>query len=308
MSLLVVGSVAYDTVETPFGKVDEALGGSAIYFSAAASFFVPVRLVAVVGDDFDRSQLRFLEERQVDLTGLTVEHGSTFRWAGRYDYDLNARETLYTHLNVFENFVPKLPASYRDSEYLFLANIMPQLQMQVLEQVSSPKLVVLDTMNYWIENTPAELRRTLKKVDVLIINDAEARQLAQEPNLYRAARALLRIGPKTVVIKKGEHGALMVTPKSCFWAPAYPLESLCDPTGAGDTFAGGFVGYLAYTDELSEDNLRRAVVYGSVLASFCVEKFSVDRLRDLTPEEIQERYRAFLELTRVDAGSVLQCR
>ncbi|MCR4438779.1 MAG: PfkB family carbohydrate kinase [bacterium] len=308
MSLLVVGSVAYDTVETPFGKVDEALGGSAIYFSAAASFFVPVRLVAVVGEDFDRSQLRFLEERQVDLAGLTVEHGSTFRWAGRYDYDLNARETLYTHLNVFENFVPKLPQSYRDSEYLFLANIMPQLQMQVLEQVSKPKLVVLDTMNYWIENTPAELRRTLKKVNVLIINDAEARQLAQEPNLYRAARALLRMGPDTVVIKKGEHGALMVTPKSCFWAPAYPLESLCDPTGAGDTFAGGFVGYLAYTDDLSEDNLRRAVVYGSVYASFCVEKFSVDRLRDLTPEEIQERYGAFLELTRVDAGSVLQCR
>ncbi|MDZ7272226.1 MAG: PfkB family carbohydrate kinase [candidate division KSB1 bacterium] len=308
MSLLVVGSVAYDTVETPFGKVDEALGGSAIYFSAAASFFVPVRLVAVVGEDFDRSQLRFLEKRNVDLTGLTTESGLTFRWAGRYDYDLNARETLYTHLNVFENFVPRLPESYRDSEYIFLANIMPQLQMRVLEQVDRPKLVVLDTMNYWIENTPAELQQTLKKVDVLIINDAEARQLSQEANLFRAARSLLDQGPHTVVIKKGEHGALMVTRQGCFWAPAYPLETLCDPTGAGDTFAGGFVGYLAYTGDLSEQNLRRAVVYGSVLASFCVERFSVDRLRDLKPEEIQERFNAFLDLTRVDHGSTLQCR
>ncbi|MDZ7337132.1 MAG: PfkB family carbohydrate kinase [candidate division KSB1 bacterium] len=308
MSLLVVGSVAYDTVETPFGKVDEALGGSAIYFSAAASFFVPVRLVAVVGEDFDRSQLRFLEKRNVDFTGLTTESGLTFRWAGRYDYDLNARETLYTHLNVFENFVPRLPESYRDSEYIFLANIMPQLQMRVLEQVDKPKLVVLDTMNYWIEHTPAELQQTLKKVDVLIINDAEARQLSQEANLFRAARSLLDQGPHTVVIKKGEHGALMVTRQGCFWAPAYPLETLCDPTGAGDTFAGGFVGYLAYTGDLSEQNLRRAVVYGSVLASFCVERFSVDRLRDLTPEEIQERFNAFLDLTRVDRGSTLQCR
>lgn len=308
MSLLVVGSVAYDTVETPFGKVDQALGGSAIYFSAAASFFAPVRLVAVVGEDFDRSQLCFLQERQVDLTGLTVQRGKTFRWAGRYDYDLNTRETLYTHLNVFENFVPNLPESYRDSQYLFLANIGPQLQMRVLEHVAKPRLVALDTMNYWIDNTPTVLRQTLQKVDVLIINDGEARQLAQEPNLLRAARALLRLGPTTVVVKKGEHGALMVTGESCFWAPAYPLETLCDPTGAGDTFAGGFLGYLADTGDLSEQNLRRAVVYGSVLASFCVEKFSVDRLRELTPEEIQERYNAFLQLTKVDAGSSLVCR
>ncbi|MGQ9559681.1 MAG: PfkB family carbohydrate kinase [Candidatus Oleimicrobiaceae bacterium] len=308
MSLLVVGSVAYDTVETPFGKVNQALGGSAVYFSAAASFFAPVRLVAVVGEDFDRSQLRFLEERQVDLAGLTVERGKTFRWAGRYDYDLNTRKTLYTHLNVFENFVPNLPESYRDSQYLFLANIQPQLQMRVLEHVAKPRLVALDTMNYWIDNTPTELRQTLQNVDVLIINDGEARQLAQEPNLLRAARALLHLGPTTVVVKKGEHGALMVTGESCFWAPAYPLETVCDPTGAGDTFAGGFLGYLAHTGDLSEQNLRRAVVYGSVLASFCVEKFSVDRLRELTPEEIQERYNAFLQLTKVDAGSTLVCR
>ncbi len=203
--------------------------------------------------------------------------------------------------------MPRLPESYRDSEYIFLANIMPQLQLRVLQQVHSPKLVVLDTMNYWIEKTPAELNETLKKVDVLIINDAEARQLSQEPNLIRAARALLQRGPHTVVVKKGEHGALMVTPQSCFWAPAYPLETLCDPTGAGDTFAGGFVGYLASTGDLSEQNLRRAVIYGSVLASFCVERFSIDRLRDLTHEEIQERFGAFLELTRVEAGSVFQC-
>ncbi len=300
MSVLVVGSVAYDSVETPFGKADNALGGSAVYFSAAASFFSPVRLVAVVGEDFNMSDLDFLVDRNVDLSGLRIEPGQTFRWGGKYLYDLNTRETLYTHLNVFENFAPELPAQYRDSNYIFLANIQPQLQASVLTQVKNPSLIVMDTMNYWIEHTLEELIDLLKKIDVLIINDSEVRELSNEPNVLRGAKVILARGPKVLVIKKGEHGAMMVTADSWFYAPAYPLESFVDPTGAGDTFAGGLVGYLAKAGTISETAFRRAIVYGSVLASFCVERFSVDRLKELTHEQIEQRFREFMLLTAIE--------
>ena len=302
MSVLVVGSVAYDTVETPFGKADDALGGSAMFFSAAASLFSPVRVVAVVGDDFNKKDLSFLEQRHVDFDGLEVQKGKTFRWGGKYDYDLNTRETLFTHLNVFENFAPKLPDEYKDTEYIFLANIQPALQLSVLEQVQNPKLVVLDTMNYWIERTYDDLVKALKKVDVLVINDSEARQLADEPNLVQAVKIIQGMGPKILVIKKGEHGAMMVTPKTHFWAPAYPLEKLADPTGAGDTFAGGFVGYLAKQNDLSEFHLRSAIIHGSVVASYCVEQFSADRLKTLSNQEIEKRFDEFIQMTKVSGG------
>lgn len=300
MSILVVGSVAYDTVETPFGKAEEALGGSAIYFSAAASFFAPVRIVAVVGEDFSKAGLNFLTERNVDLQGLEVARGKTFRWGGKYDFDLNSRDTLFTHLNVFENFNPVIPEDYRDSEFVFLANIAPALQIEVLQQIKSPKLVALDTMNYWIEGSLPTLHQVLESLDVLIINDSEARQLAQEPNLVKAARKILDFGPRLMVIKKGEHGALMFTEDSFFWAPAYPLENISDPTGAGDAFAGGFMGYLAKSGEWSRDHFKRALIFGSTLASFCVEKFSMERLRDLTDDEIRMRFEGFWHMTHFD--------
>lgn len=300
MSILVVGSVAYDSVETPFGKVDNALGGSATFFSAAASYFAPVRLVAVVGSDFEIEQLDFLKEKDVDLAGLEVQEGETFRWGGKYDFDLNTRDTLYTHLNVFEKFQPRIPDNYRDSEFVFLANIAPELQMDVLEQIREPKLVALDTMNFWIEGNLPALKKTLVKIDVLIINDSEARQLAEEPNLVKAARIIHDMGPKFIIIKKGEHGALLTSGGSFFWAPAYPLESIYDPTGAGDTFAGGFMGYLAHCKEITPDNMKYAVIYGSTLASFCVEKFSVDRLKELTDDDIRNRFEEFWKMTYFD--------
>ena len=300
MSILVVGSVAFDSVETPFGKANEALGGSAIYFSAAASYFAPVRLVAVVGEDFSKNKLDFLTKKNVDLHGLVVERGKTFRWGGEYGSDLNTRETLYTHLNVFENFKPVIPKEYRNTEFLFLANIAPELQLDVLKQIDSPKLVALDTMNYWIEGSLPALLKTLSEVDVLIINDSEVRQLAQEPNLVKAAKRINEMGPKIIIIKKGEHGALMIAEASFFWAPAYPLEFIYDPTGAGDTFAGGFVGYLAKSRDLSKENLRRAVIFGSTMASFCVEKFSLERLRNLTEDEIRHRFNEFSTMTNFD--------
>ncbi len=302
MSLLVVGSVAFDSVETPFGNVNDALGGSAVYISAAASYFTaPVRLVAVVGGDFPTYHMQFLEDRRVDLDGLqVVREGKTFRWGGRYHYDLNTRDSLYTDLNVFEQFNPIIPNGFKRSAYVCLGNIDPVLQRQVLDRLSKPRLVVGDTMNYWIENKPKELAETLRVMDVLVVNDSEARLLAQEPNLVRAAKRIIGMGPRIVIIKKGEHGALLVTEDTIFSAPAYPLENIHDPTGAGDAFAGGFVGWLARTDDLSPDNLKRAVIYGSTLASFCVEKFSVDGLRDLTYFQIQDRYRSFMQISRFD--------
>lgn len=302
MSLLVVGSVALDSVETPFGRVESALGGSAVYISTAASFFTkPIRCVGVVGGDFPQEHMRFLEERGIDLDGLQmVKEGKTFRWAGRYHYDLNNRDTLLTELNVFSAFDPKIPDSYRRSAYVCLGNIHPGLQRKVLDQISKPRLVVGDTMNYWIESTPNELRETLKVIDVLILNDSEARLLTREPNLTKAARVIRSMGPRVVIIKKGEHGALLVTEETIFSAPAYPLENLYDPTGAGDSFAGGFIGWLAKTEDLSDANLKRAVIYGSTLASFCVERFSVDGLRDLSTLKIQDRFRAFMDLSRFD--------
>lgn len=300
MSILVVGSVAFDSVETPLGKAEEALGGSATYFSAAASYFAPVQLVAVVGQDFREDRLDFLRQRNVDLTGLEIKEGKTFRWGGKYNFDLNMRETLFTHLNVFENFQPRIPQAYRDSQHVFLANIAPELQLEVLSQIRAPRLVALDTMNFWIEGSMSALQKTLGKVDVLIVNDSEARQLAEEFNLFRASKAIHEMGPKVIIIKKGEHGALMITADSYFWAPAYPLETIYDPTGAGDSFAGGFMGYLAKVDDLSQESLRRAIIFGSTMASFCVEKFSMERLKELNEEAIRQRFQEFWKMTNFD--------
>ena len=300
MSIAVVGSAALDTVETPAGKVEDALGGSAIYFSTAASFFANVHIVAVVGDDFDLKEISYLKRKGVDVSGLEVKKGKTFRWGGKYDFDLNDRETLFTHLNVFEDFAPDVPDAMRDAPYLFLANIQPELQLQVLEQMRAPKLVIMDTMNFWIEKTPEKLRDVLGKIDVLIINDAEARQLSEKNNLLHAAREILRTGPSVLVIKKGEHGAMLVTEKDLFWAPAFPLYDIQDPTGAGDSFAGGFVGYIAEKNSYELPVLKKAAIYGSIMGSFCVEGFSVEQLKKLTREEIDSRYQEFIQLTRFE--------
>jgi sugar/nucleoside kinase (ribokinase family) len=300
MSILVVGSVAYDTVETPFGRAEKVLGGSASFFSVAASFFTPVNLVAVVGDDFGEKELAAFGGRPIDLEGLERAEGKTFHWQGKYSYDLNARDTIRTDLNVFEFFEPRIPAKYRTSEHVFLGNIDPVLQRGVLEQVDKPRLVALDTMNFWISGKPRELQETLALADVLLINDAEARQLSGEWNIVKAARAVRAMGPRVLVLKKGEHGVLMFGEEGSFAAPAYPLEEVFDPTGAGDTFAGGFLGYLAGAGTLDEPTLRRAVVMGSTLASFCVEAFSLDRLLRLTREEIRARYALFKRLTHFE--------
>jgi sugar/nucleoside kinase (ribokinase family) len=300
MSILVVGSVAYDTVETPFGRAEKVLGGSASFFAVAASFFAPVNLVAVVGDDFGEKPLSAFKGRPIDLEGLERTAGKTFHWQGKYSYDLNARETVCTDLNVFEFFKPRIPDRYRRSEHVFLGNIDPVLQRQVLDQVDRPKVVACDTMNFWITGKPDELRKTLAVVDVLLINDAEARQLSGEWNVVKAARAIRAMGPRTLVIKKGEHGVLMFSDEGSFAAPAYPLEDVFDPTGAGDTFAGGFLGYLAGCPAMDEASLRRAVIMGSTLASFCVEAFSLDRLLTLSRPEIDARYRLFKRLTHFE--------
>jgi len=296
MSLLVVGSVALDTVETPFGRTEEALGGSAVYFSASASLFAPVQLVGVVGDDYPLDQLDFLARRGVDLSGLTRASGESFRWAGAYHFDMNAAETLDTRLGVFAHFAPHIPESFREAECVLLANIDPTLQLEVLNQVRSPRLVACDTMNFWIESKREALLELLGRVDLLFANDAEVRQLSRETNLARAGRWIQRQGPKYVVIKKGEHGAVLFTPDSVFFAPGYPLEEVFDPTGAGDCFAGGFMGYLARSGEFDEAHLRRAMIYGSAMGSFAVERFSVERLRDLTAAEIDERVRQFRQM------------
>ena len=301
--LLVVGSVALDSVATPFGSAREALGGSATYFSYAASFFTGVRLVGAVGEDFPEEHLALLRTRGVNLSGLQVSKGRTFRWTGEYGYDLNEAKTLDTQLNVFADFKPVLAPELRHVPYLFLANIDPVLQLDVLRQMAKrPQLVALDTMNFWIQGKREELLRVLRELDVVTINDGEARQLAGEANLIRATRAISAMGPKTVVVKRGEYGALMLSDGAFFMAPAYPVESVYDPTGAGDTFAGGFVGYLAAMDRVDAPTKRRAVVYGSVMASFTVEDFSLNRLTRLTSGEIGQRYEAFQELTRVETA------
>lgn len=300
MSILVVGSVAFDSVETPFGKADNVLGGSATYFSTAASYFSEVKLVAVVGEDFPDEHIDFLKSKGVDVDGLQKMQGKTFRWKGRYDYDLNEAHTLATHLNVFEKFQPEVPEAYRESSYVFLANIDPDIQWNVLEQVKKPKFVACDTMNFWIEGKPEALKRLLSKVDLFVLNEGEAREFAKEPNLIKASKKILSYGPKTVIIKRGEYGALMFNGGTIFSAPAYPLESIFDPTGAGDSFAGGLMGYLANTDDTSESNIRQAIIFGSVMASFNVEDFSLNRLKILTLKEIQERYRQFKQLTHFE--------
>ncbi len=299
--LLVVGSVALDSVETPFGKVQEVLGGSATYFSYAASFFTQVRLVATVGQDFPDAHLKLLADRGVDTTGLQTSQGRTFRWVGQYGYDLNEAKTLETQLNVLADFRPQLDDSLRHTPFLFLANIDPDLQMDVLRQMKErPRIVALDTMNFWIQGKQEALRRALSRVDIVTINDGEARQLAGEPNLIRAARAIASMGPRTVVVKRGEYGALMLTDNTFFFVPAYPLESVYDPTGAGDTFAGGFMGYLAAQERVDAGAMRRALVYGSVMASFTVEDFSLRRLTRLKPADIADRYTAFHDLIRLE--------
>ena len=295
-AVLVVGSVALDSVETPFGKIEDAIGGSGTFFSASASHLTKVNLVGVVGNDYPMEKLEPLKARGVDMAGLTRADGESFRWRGRYRHDLNSAETLETRLGVFSQFRPTIPEQFRKSPYVFLGNIDPRLQLDVLDQVEKPKLVACDTMNFWIESRRNELVKLLERVDILLVNDGEARQLTEEFNLVRAARWILAHGPRTVVIKKGEHGAYMFTGNSVFFAPAYPLEEVFDPTGAGDSFAGGFVGYLARTGRSDEAAMRRAVVYGSVLGSFAVERFSINRLMEIHRVDIAQRLEAFRKL------------
>ena len=286
-----------DSVETPYGAAERVLGGSATFFAAAATHFHPVGVVGVVGDDYPVDDLDFLRERGADLSGIERAEGESFFWAGRYHDDLNSRDTLETRLGVFADFEPKIPDAFRDSRFVFLGNIHPDLQNQVLDQVEAPEVVACDTMNYWIEGTRKELVALLERVDILLVNDEEARQLADEPNLIKAARWIRERGPSTVVVKKGEHGAALFTDAWSFFVPGYPLESLFDPTGAGDAFAGGFMGHLAYVGGLDEDEMRRAMVYGSVMGSFAVEDFSVNRFKTLRTEEITARVHEFREMT-----------
>lgn len=297
MSILAVGSMAFDSVETPFGKAEEVLGGSATYFSTAASFFTSINLVAVVGKDFPAEHIEFLQKRGVNTDGITRTSGKTFRWKGSYGYDLNEATTLDTQLNVLADFDPQLPEHYRNAKYVFLGNIDPELQLNVLKQVVRPKLVACDSMNFWIDGKRDALLQTLKYVDILLINEAEVRQLAQEPNMVKAAHKVLEMGPTTLVVKQGEYGAVMFTAHSVFSAPAYPLEAVFDPTGAGDSFAGGFMGYLSSTNNVSDEAMRQAIVFGSVMASFNVEEFSLERMRTLDIEQVRDRYRKFQLLT-----------
>jgi sugar/nucleoside kinase (ribokinase family) len=300
MSIVVVGSVALDSVETPFGKVENALGGSATYFSVSASFFTrDIRIVAIVGDDFPQEHINFLQSKGIDLSGLERVSGKTFHWKGQYGENLGIAKTLATDLNVFEKFAPKLPESYRGSKYVFLANINPELQMDVLKQVKNAQLIVCDTMNLWISERKPELLETIKHIDILVLNDAEARQLTGDSNLTRAAKKILDYGPKRVIIKAGQYGAMTFTRTSFFAAPAYPLEGVIDTTGAGDTFAGGFVGYLASKGDLSESGIRRAIIYGTVMASFNVQDFSLNRQRSLTRSEIDSRFSEMVAMTQV---------
>jgi len=299
MAIPVLGSVAFDAIESPYGKVERIIGGAATYFAVAASFFCHVNLVGIVGDDFAEKDEAIFRGRKIDTLGLERAPGKSFFWAGKYSENLNERVTLATELNVFAEFNPRLPAKFRSSNHVFLANIAPDLQRSVLKQViGKPKLAALDTMNYWIERTPAELRETLRHVDILMINDSETRQLSNEHNLLRAARHIFKMGPKTLVVKRGEHGAMLVDKQGVFCVPAFPLEEPHDPTGAGDSFAGGFMGYLAGCGRSNDAALRRAMVYGSVLGSFAVEEFGPERLRKLKSKEIHARARHFSKLTQ----------
>jgi len=300
MSLLVVGSVAFDSIRTPHGRADEILGGSATYFSVTASSFVPVKVVAVVGEDFGAEQVGVFTDRSIDVQGLERARGRTFRWSGEYNGAMNEARTLDTQLNVFESFAPKIPGSYLDSEFVFLGNIDPTLQLHVRQQLPRARLVACDTMNYWIKGTPEPLRKILAHVDMLVVNEVEAGLLSGVDNLKRAAREIQKLGPRIVVVKRGEYGACLFQGSTVFFAPGYPLEQVHDPTGAGDTFAGGFLGHLARSGELSEANLRRALVYGSVMASFAVEEFGLKRLLRVTTEEIEARFREFKSMTHFD--------
>src|SRR3954467_6469270 len=297
MSVLVVGSVALDSVETPFGKADNVLGGSGTFFSASASHLAPVQLVGVIGNDYPIDTLKkAFASRPIDLAGLETADGASFRCRARYRHDLNMAETLETHLGVFSNFRPKIPEQFRRAPFVFLGNIDPRLQLDVLTQVERPKLVACDTMNFWIESRRPELLELLSRVDLITLNEGEARQLTEKYNLIKAARWIMDRGPKLVIVKKGEHGAFMFSEREIFFAPAYPLEDVFDPTGAGDSFAGGLMGYLARHDDLSERGLRRAVVYGSAMGSFAVEKFSIERLLEVGAEDVDARVREFHRL------------
>jgi len=297
MSVLVVGTVAFDSIETPFGVAERILGGSASYFALAASFFTPVRIVGVIGEDFPEEHLALFKRRNIDTDGIKREKGDTFHWRGRYHEDINARDTLELHLNVLAGFAPTLPERYRDAEYVFLGNIDPLIQIEVLNQIHHMKLVVCDTMDHWIRESPDNLQKVLKRIEMLVINDSEARLLSGQSNVVRAARAILKMGPKVVLIKRGEYGVLQFSDSQVFATPAYPLEEVFDPTGAGDSFAGGFLGQLSRSGDASQRGIRRAIVYGSVVASFTVEDFGVKRLTTASLPDIEERFERFVELT-----------
>jgi sugar/nucleoside kinase (ribokinase family) len=297
MSILVVGTVAFDSIETPFGSAERILGGSASYFALGASFFAPVRIVGVIGQDFPQEYLDLFSQRQIDLSGIKKAGGDTFHWRGRYHEDINVRDTLELHLNVLSGFVPDLPEQYRDTEYVFLGNIDPLMQLEVLNQIRRMRLVVCDTMDHWIRESLDGLRQVLKRIEMLVINDSEARLLSGRSNIVRAARDILKMGPKVVLVKRGEYGVLQFSNSSIFATPAYPLEEVFDPTGAGDSFAGGFLGQLARSGDLTQQGIRRAIVYGSVVASFTVEDFGVKRLASIALQDIEDRYRSFAQLT-----------
>ncbi len=304
MSLLAVGTVAFDDIETPFGHAKMAVGGAATYITLAASYFVnDLKLVSVIGDDFPQAELDYMRSRGIDLEGLQVKQGEkSFFWAGKYHYNMNDRDTLDTQLNVLADFKPVLPESYRDAKYVMLGNLTPAVQMEVIRQMEKrPEIVALDTMNFWMDTALEELKEVLRKIDILIINDEEARQLSEEYSLVKAAEVIHKMGPEYIVIKKGENGALLFGDDRVFFAPALPLAEVFDPTGAGDTFAGGFMGYLASTGDKSFSNMKRAVIYGSAMASFCVEKFSIERLKGLTGEDIRSRIARFVDLVHFDA-------
>ena len=305
MSLLVVGSVALDSIFTPFGETADTLGGSAVFFSVAASLLHPVKVVGVVGNDYPFSQLERLSARGIDWSGVERAEGESFRWKGKYSYDLQSRETLETRLGVFADFAPKLPNGWRDARYLFLGNIDPILQLNVLDQMTRPALVVCDTMNYWIQSKKPDLMALLSKVDILLVNDSEARELSGDWNIHRAGKWILARGPKRVVIKQGEHGALLIEPSRTFYVPAYPLEDVFDPTGAGDAFAGGFMGYLAHADSTAHGHLRRAMVYGAAMGSFAVQGFGVKGFEGVTSDDVERRVEAFGDLTNVHIAEPL---
>ncbi|CAM3879974.1 PfkB family carbohydrate kinase [Aquirufa aurantiipilula] len=301
MSLLSIGTVAFDALETPYGKTDKIIGGSCTYISLSAAFFLPkVNVVAVVGDDFPKEYMETLEEKGIDLTGLQIKEGEkTFFWAGKYHNNMNTRDTLVTDLNVLADFQPAIPAAYQDCDYLMLGNLTPQVQIDAIQGLNKrPKLIVMDTMNFWMNVAMDDLKRVLKMVDVLCINDEEARQLSEQYSLRIAAKMIMAMGPKTLIIKKGEHGALLFQEDKMFYCPALPLEEVFDPTGAGDTFVGGFIGYLAQKDDVSFDSMRQAIVYGSAMASFCVEKFGTERLFEISPADLESRVNEFRELAR----------